>query len=243
MPHGVHDEVWRAARSELRELLVACARARSTVTYVDLVARVRALSLQPNDMRLFALLGELSRDEARAGRGMLSAVVVSAGEGTPGPGFFRLAERLGRDVADPVSAWVDELRRVHEAWGRAERAASPVTTVAQLRVSFASWLAGIASDPATARSIARSAKRWVHDPDARAFGPSSFVGIAGMTIATYRAARLDGRSARAAIEGVLEQRFRADAALSEALVRWGGRALAPDAVVDLPAVTFVTIGA
>jgi hypothetical protein len=34
----------------------------------------------------------------------------------PGPGFFELAEKLGRDTSDIVKSWVDELKKVHAYW-------------------------------------------------------------------------------------------------------------------------------
>ena len=43
----------------------------------------------------------LQRLAAWAGRGMLSVIVVhKVGDMQPGPGFFQLAKKLGRDTSD-----------------------------------------------------------------------------------------------------------------------------------------------
>jgi hypothetical protein len=48
---------------------------------------------------------------------MLSVVVVhQGGDGMPGPGFFKLAQELGRDVRNKEGFWiaeVDLVRRSH----------------------------------------------------------------------------------------------------------------------------------
>lgn len=55
----------------------------------------------PHDPRLRPFLGEISSEEAHAGRGMLTALVVHKhGDYQPGPGFFELARSLGHDTSD-----------------------------------------------------------------------------------------------------------------------------------------------
>jgi len=67
-------------------------------------------------------LWEISAEENAAGQGMLSAVVVyKSGDMQPGPGFFELAERLGKDTPDILRCWVKELKRVYAYWSRAKR--------------------------------------------------------------------------------------------------------------------------
>ena len=49
---------------------------------------------------------------------MLTVIVVhKEGDMQPGPGFFELARELGRDTGDVLKCWVDEVRKVHAAWG------------------------------------------------------------------------------------------------------------------------------
>jgi len=94
----------------LRALLVGVAGRGETITYEQLRAE---LGLEGD---LVPLLRALSEAEADAGRGLLSAVVVRADIGRPGPGWFRLAAERGRDVADRERAWHaerDRLRREH----------------------------------------------------------------------------------------------------------------------------------
>lgn len=107
---------WMAAKSEIRDVLTRQARANEPLTYTDLVGRLKTVELEPFDPRLFRLLGEVSSEEAVAGRGMLSAFVVHrSGDQEPGPGFFELAQELGRNVEDRLGCWVRELKLAHEA--------------------------------------------------------------------------------------------------------------------------------
>jgi hypothetical protein len=44
---------------------------------------------------------------------MLSVVVIhKTGDTMPGPGFFELAQELGRDVSDQLKLWSEEMRLV-----------------------------------------------------------------------------------------------------------------------------------
>ena len=65
------------------------------------------------------ILGEISEDEVRAGRPMLSSVAVGV-SGKAGPGFFGLARDLGRlDQNQAESAfWKEELLAAYSAWRR-----------------------------------------------------------------------------------------------------------------------------
>ena len=63
------------------------------IPYSDLVASVKAIDLEAHDARLFAMLGEDSTEEVRAGRRMLSALVVhKEGDMQPGPRLLRPRE-------------------------------------------------------------------------------------------------------------------------------------------------------
>ena len=61
------------------------------------------------------LLTEVSETEDHAGRGMLSAVSVSAHSGMPGKGYFSLARRLGREGTND-SIWRRERVDLQAAW-------------------------------------------------------------------------------------------------------------------------------
>ena len=110
----------------MRHILIDRAKQRQTIPYTDLVAQVKAIDLPRNSPALWNMLGEISTEEGAAGRGMLT-VIVAHGKGNtlPGAGFFRLARRLGKDVSDKTTCWVEELRRVHGYWGRATASLFP----------------------------------------------------------------------------------------------------------------------
>jgi molybdopterin synthase catalytic subunit len=117
--YGFTEAQWAAAKKEARELLTARARVRGMIPYSDLAARIKAISLEAHDQRLFHLIGELSTEEDAAGRGMLSVIVVhKSGDMQPGPGFFELANKLGRDTSDILKCWVEELKKVHAVWSK-----------------------------------------------------------------------------------------------------------------------------
>jgi hypothetical protein len=91
------------------------------IPYSDLVEQIRSTKLDAHDPRLFHMLGEISSDEDAAGRGMLTVVVVhKVGDMQPGPGFFELAKRLGRNVSNIIECWVEELHKVHGVWSKVD---------------------------------------------------------------------------------------------------------------------------
>lgn len=115
--HGLADPTWAAAKVQAREAIIAVARRKTLITYSDLAAAITVCDLPPHDTRLADLLGEISTEEAHAGRGMLTvAVVHKTGDRRPGPGFFKLAKSLGRDTDDRDRLWIDELTRVYDVW-------------------------------------------------------------------------------------------------------------------------------
>ena len=67
------------------------------------------------------ILGEISEDEVRVGRQMLSALALNVG-GSPGPGFFRLARDLGlltsEEKAEERRFWEEQKAKLYDV-GRA----------------------------------------------------------------------------------------------------------------------------
>ena len=115
--HGYPDDAWRRAKDEAKAALVQVAHGREVVAYSDLTPMVQSISFLPSDQRFFFLLREISADEHRAGRGMLTAVVVhKAGDYKPGPGFFDLARGLGLDAGDTDRLWIEQINKVHDYW-------------------------------------------------------------------------------------------------------------------------------
>lgn len=117
MPHSYDQDVWDAAKREAKELIGERARTRGMIPYSELVDGITAIRFEPNARPLFDLLDEISTEEAAAGRGMMTALVVhKTGDRQPGPGFFELAKRLSRDVSDKTACWLEELNKVHAAY-------------------------------------------------------------------------------------------------------------------------------
>lgn len=115
--HGFAQPDWDSAKEEARQIMIARAKVRGMIPYSDLVRQISSISLEAHDSRLFHFLGEIASEEDAAGRGMLTVLVVhKTGDMQPGPGFFELAQQLGRDTSDILKCWVDELHRVHKYW-------------------------------------------------------------------------------------------------------------------------------
>lgn len=101
----------------MRDILIERAKVRGMIPYSELVENITAIQLDPHSYALAHMLGEISEDEDNGGRGMLTVIVVHKfGDMQPGPGFFELAEKLGRDTSDILKCWIDELKKVHAYW-------------------------------------------------------------------------------------------------------------------------------
>lgn len=102
------------------ELLMA-ARRRGTVTYRE-IAFVTGLPMVGHQMatEVGTLLGEISEDEFREGRPMLSALAVHEQDGQPGKGFFVLATQLGqlKDNSEDGKKrfWEKEVAAIYGVW-------------------------------------------------------------------------------------------------------------------------------
>ena len=115
--HRFPEDIWDKAKAEAREAMIEVARREATISYSDLVQRIESCRLEPQDPRLAHMLGEISTTEDAAGRGLLTVVVVhKRGDMQPGPGFFELAQRRGRDTSDRVRFWSEELKKVYAFW-------------------------------------------------------------------------------------------------------------------------------
>lgn len=116
---GYDLATWDKAKAEVVRILGERARSKAgPITYGDLARQIETIEVDPHDFAMFSLLGEVSSDEDTIGRGMLSAYVVSSESGAPGGGFFELATKLGRTFDDRLAFWIEEMRRVDDAWGR-----------------------------------------------------------------------------------------------------------------------------
>ncbi len=115
--YGFSGSDWDAAKEEAKAILIGVARRKGRIAYSELAAQIQAIKIEAHDPRMFHLLGEISSEEDRADRGMLTAIVVhKSGDMQPGPGFFELAKSLGKDTSDLLACWVNEFNRVHNYW-------------------------------------------------------------------------------------------------------------------------------
>jgi len=105
----------------VRKELISVAEQRGTVTYKTIA---HLMGLAPSGCHMVNevghMLGEISEDECKRGRPMLSAVVTRV-TGKMGQGFFELARKLGKlkDVSEEAKErfWEEEKARVYEIWG------------------------------------------------------------------------------------------------------------------------------
>ena len=119
MTFGFPDTQWNTAKKQARDAMVERAKLRGVLAYSELVGKIHAITFEAHDVRLFELLRQISVDEDHAKRGMLTVVVVHKhGDMQPGPGFFELADELGRDTSDIVMCWIKELKKVHAVWSK-----------------------------------------------------------------------------------------------------------------------------
>lgn len=115
--YGFTIDQWESAKDEMKIILADRARVNHTIPYSELVSLLSSIQLEPESYALRAMLGEVSAEEDAEGRGMLTVVVVHKGsDGQPGPGFFDLAGKLGRDTKDEMACWIAELKRVYKQW-------------------------------------------------------------------------------------------------------------------------------
>ena len=115
--HGFDESAWEQAKSEAREIMYEVARKRSTISYSDLVSRIKAVQMEAHDPRLAHFLGQIAREDDEEGIGLSTVVVVhKSGDMQPGPGFFEMACAQGRETSDPVMCWVEELNTVYNYW-------------------------------------------------------------------------------------------------------------------------------
>jgi molybdopterin synthase catalytic subunit len=122
MKYGYEIEDWDLAKAEVKDLLIQRAKLRGMMPYSELTTKVRTIELEPNSQALAAMLGQVSEEEDDAGRGLLTVIVVhKVGDMQPGPGFFELAKKRGRNPSDILKCWIDELKKVHGAWATTSR--------------------------------------------------------------------------------------------------------------------------
>lgn len=115
----VPADKWAAAKAEVRAVLIQKAKQRAMIPYSELVNLVNSVNFAAYDQRLFAMLGQVSVEEDENKRPLLSVLVVHKhGDMKPGPGFFELANSLGRDTRDADKTWIAETQKVYQYWNK-----------------------------------------------------------------------------------------------------------------------------
>ncbi len=111
--YGYPAPDWELAKDQARKAIIKRGKAEEFITYQDLTREITAIHFQPDAEIFHHMLGQISWEEDASGRGMLTTLVVHKdGDKMPGPGFWRLAKRLGRNVSDKVFFWQAETKRV-----------------------------------------------------------------------------------------------------------------------------------
>ncbi len=106
---------------EIRQELIQCAKKPDTITYARLADWVNVnyqFHYGPDEQRFHNMLGNVSTYEVENGHPMLSVIVVRAEDSRPGPGFFVLAKRLGKQeqgVYDETF-FAQETRELFDRW-------------------------------------------------------------------------------------------------------------------------------
>ena len=116
------ENMMDAETKAIYEKIKRVAKKGEYVNYGDIAPLVGLDMEMPGDrIRIGAILDCINRVEHRAGRPLLSAVVILKDENKPGMGFFDLAKELRRQSSneDDLLFWIEELIRVHAHWRNA----------------------------------------------------------------------------------------------------------------------------
>jgi len=112
--HGYPSAQWKAAKKEALSILRKRASREQPIAYSELAAEITGITFNAEDRPFHDLLGEISVEEHKAGRGMISVLVIDTPprDMKPGPGFFKLAVSLGLSARDEQRFWINEFKRV-----------------------------------------------------------------------------------------------------------------------------------
>lgn len=114
---GFKKTDWDSFKKEACKIMSSVASQRQMITYGDLAAQMTTIQVEPHEIVLWEIIGDVARDEEQAGRGLLSVVVVHKhGDMEPGPGFFELAKYFKRNTSDQTKCWIEETKRVYKVW-------------------------------------------------------------------------------------------------------------------------------
>jgi hypothetical protein len=115
---GYPDELWEAARAEVREAIIEAARFQRLITYSEVAARVTAIAVSAHGPLLAHLLGEVLGEAMEQDDLALTAIVVHGSDQQPGGGFWREARKNGAVFSDPQEYWIGQVKAIFERYGR-----------------------------------------------------------------------------------------------------------------------------
>jgi len=110
-------------RNDIYEKLINVARSQALISYDGLNQQLKLglnFDMPPDRDLIGQWLGEISENEVKARRHMLSAIVghkEGEGVGDPGKGFYEYARELGVYTgSDDLGFWAEEVKWLHDYW-------------------------------------------------------------------------------------------------------------------------------
>ena len=110
---------WMAAKEFVRNELVKQARRNELISFLTIIFHLAADPSLPA-FNLANLLLEITVDEHREGRGLLTALAVpdTDGDHLPDEWFFVLARKLGYEFDDKREFWIQERDRIFSMYAQ-----------------------------------------------------------------------------------------------------------------------------
>ena len=117
---------WNNAKREMKSALISAVKEPRLLSYKQVRNKIAAIPLEdeaffPGSEAFSRMQGEVSTEEHKAGRGMLTAFMVNALTHMPGDGFFTLAQKLGYTSQNRLAIWSRMLAKVSDAWTKQHR--------------------------------------------------------------------------------------------------------------------------
>jgi hypothetical protein len=111
---GFTNQAWEAAKREAVCAIVRAAQGERMITYSELARAITSIQVEPHDYAMDRLLDEISKEEDAAGRGILTALVVTKENSVPAEGFWGSARDIGRQYTDKDAMWAAEVDRIFQ---------------------------------------------------------------------------------------------------------------------------------
>ena len=104
-----------AVKAAMHTALIQQAKAKQTITYSELAARLPVL-IHPHSFVFSRLLREVCAEGFEKGHGQLCALVVSKQTGMPSGGYFVGSATPSCDMSNLESAWLEDLESLFTLW-------------------------------------------------------------------------------------------------------------------------------